>query len=112
MISTRMTEPNTRFSTFLTAAVLLLLSACRTEKSNSADTANSAENGLRVALLTPGPISDQGWNAGAYGGLMRIKDSLSARVSHIQTKTPAEFDENFRLDGEQGYAIVIGHGFE
>ncbi len=112
MTSTRTTGSVTGFSTFLTAAVLLLLSACGTDKSKSAETAKSAENGLRVALLTPGPISDQGWNAGAYGGLMRIKDSLGARVSHIQTKTPAEFDENFRLYGEQGYAIVIGHGFE
>lgn len=67
---------------------------------------------MRVALLTPGPVSDQAWNGGAYAGLMRIKDSLGARVSHIQTKTPAEFDENFRLYGEQGYALVFGHGFE
>jgi basic membrane lipoprotein Med (substrate-binding protein (PBP1-ABC) superfamily) len=43
---------------------------------------------------------------------MRIKDSLGAQVSHIQTKTPAEFDENFRQYGAQGYALVFGHGFE
>ena len=67
---------------------------------------------MKVALLTPGPISDQAWNGGAYAGLQRIKDSTGASVSHIQTKTPAEFDENFRLYGEQGYALVFGHGFE
>lgn len=65
-----------------------------------------------MALLTPGPISDQSWNAGAYQGLMRIHDSLGAHVSHIQTKTPAEFEENFRQYGTQGYDIVFGHGFE
>ncbi len=43
---------------------------------------------------------------------MRIKDSLGASVSHIQTKTPAEFDENFRQYGAGGYTLVIGHGFE
>ena len=43
---------------------------------------------------------------------MRIRDSLGARVSHIQTRTPAEFEENFRQYGAQGYALVIGHGFE
>lgn len=67
---------------------------------------------FKVALLTPGPISDQSWNGGAYQGLMRIKDSLGAQVSHIQTKTPAEFEENFRQYGSQGYALVFGHGFE
>jgi basic membrane lipoprotein Med (substrate-binding protein (PBP1-ABC) superfamily) len=65
-----------------------------------------------VALLTPGPISDQSWNAGAYQGLLRIRDSLGAQISHIQTKTPAEFEENFRQYGAQGYDIVFGHGFE
>jgi len=65
-----------------------------------------------MALLTPGPISDQSWNASAYAGLTAVKDSLGASVSHIQTKTPAEFDENFRQYGAQGYDMVIGHGFE
>ena len=67
---------------------------------------------FRVALLTPGPISDQSWNGGAYQGLMRIKDSLGASVSHIQTKTPAEFEEQFRQYGSQNYDLVFGHGFE
>jgi len=65
-----------------------------------------------VALLTPGPISDQGWNTGAYNGLMRMRDSLGARVSHIQVKTPSDFEENFRQYGASGYSLVIGHGFE
>ena len=72
----------------------------------------SANGQFKVALLTPGPISDQSWNGGAYQGLMRIKDSLGAQVSHIQTKTPAEFEENFRQYGSQGYTLVFGHGFE
>ena len=67
---------------------------------------------FKVALLTPGPISDQSWNSGAYQGLLQIRDSLHARISHIQTKTPAEFDENFRQYGSQGYDLVFGHGFE
>jgi basic membrane protein A len=67
---------------------------------------------FKVALLTPGPISDHGWNGSAYTGLMRVRDSLGAQVSHIQTKTPAEFEENFRQYGAGGYALVIGHGFE
>ncbi|MCC6928313.1 MAG: BMP family protein [Gemmatimonadaceae bacterium] len=75
------------------------------------DTAQSA-SAMKVALLTPGPISDQSWNGSAYTGLMRIRDSLGASVSHIQTKTPAEFEENFRQYGAQGYTLVFGHGFE
>jgi basic membrane protein A len=102
----------TRFSTFLCLAAASLLAACGSAESKSADSTSTTPAALRVALLTPGPISDQAWNGGAYAGLQRIKDSLGAKVSHIQTKTPAEFDENFRLYGEQGYSLVFGHGFE
>jgi basic membrane lipoprotein Med (substrate-binding protein (PBP1-ABC) superfamily) len=73
---------------------------------------DSARTKFRVALLTPGPISDQSWNGGAYQGLLRIRDSLGAAISHIQTKTPAEFEEQFRQYGAQGYDLVFGHGFE
>jgi basic membrane protein A len=78
-----------------------------------ADSKPGSAKSFKVALLTPGPISDQSWNGGAYAGLMRIRDSIPfAQVSHIQTKTPAEFEENFRQYGAAGYSLVIGHGFE
>jgi basic membrane protein A len=93
------------FSTSVLALATSILVGCDGSKLGTS-------SGLKVALLTPGPISDQSWNGGAYEGLMRIKDSLGAQVSHIQTKTPAEFEENFRQYGAQGYSLVFGHGFE
>ena len=78
----------------------------------SAHDGDSTKTPFRVALLTPGPVSDQSWNGGAYQGLLRIRDSLGASISHIQTKTPAEFEEQFRQYGSQGYDLVFGHGFE
>jgi basic membrane protein A len=67
---------------------------------------------FKVAVLTPGPISDQSWNGGAYAGLLHIRDSLGGKISHIQTKTPAEFEENFRQYGAEGYGLVFGRVFE
>ena len=98
----------------LIAAALAILSCSRPspQNSQSADTAASARSTFRVALLTPGPISDRAWNGSAYDGLVAVRDSLGAQISHVQTKTPAEFDENFRQYGAQGYDLVIGHGFE
>src|SRR5450755_1548632 len=65
-----------------------------------------------VALLTPGPISDAGWNAGAYEGLKAIERELGASVSHVQVKTPSEFEEQFRAYAAKGTSLVFGHGFE
>src|SRR5574338_563199 len=92
----------------------ILLVACDRASSTSQKSASTAASlpAFRVALLTPGPISDRSWNGGAYDGLLAIRDSLGAQVSHVQTKTPAEFEENFRQYGAQGYTLVFGHGFE
>jgi len=97
-------------STTLIGLTIAGITACAGGDKKAQKPDEAAE--FKVALLTPGPISDQSWNAGAYEGLLRIRDSLGARVSHIQTKTPAEFEENFRQYGAQGYSLVFGHGFE
>lgn len=101
-----------RFSSRLIVVNIIvgILAAC----SSAGESKNAVAGNERftVALLTPGPISDQSWNGGAYDGLMRIRDSLGAQVSHIQTKTPADFEENFRQYGAAGYSLVFGHGFE
>ena len=104
------------FSTAVHIVLCALLAgsgACSPGKdANTTRGASATAKPFRVALLTPGPISDRSWNGGAYQGLMRIRDSLGATVSHIQTKTPAEFEEQFRQYGAQGYDLVFGHGFE
>lgn len=102
------------FSTVVHTALAIAISACARSENPRPDTTRTATSAkpFKVALLTPGPISDQSWNGGAYAGLLRIRDSLGATVSHIQTKTPAEFEEQFRQYGAQGYDLVFGHGFE
>jgi len=89
----------------LIPALAALLSGCLPEGEGPGE-------GMRVALLTAGPVSDAGWYAGAYEGLMAIRDSLGAAVSHQQTRTPAEFDEAFVEYGSAGYDLVFAHGFE
>jgi basic membrane protein A and related proteins len=92
-------------------AAILSSAACAGDRQSSSVAADSTAQ-FRVALITPGPISDRSWNGGAYAGLLHIRDSLGASISHIQSKTPAEFEENFRLYGTQGFDLVIGHGYE
>ncbi|NUO37650.1 MAG: BMP family protein [Gemmatimonadaceae bacterium] len=110
-----MSQPR-RFSTILhtlaLSALVALGCAGGEARHDSTTTTPTGTARFHVALLTPGPISDQSWNGGAYQGLLRIRDSLGATVSHIQTKTPAEFEEQFRQYGAQGYDLVFGHGFE
>ena len=87
----------------LVLAALLAGGACTREEPRS---------GFRVALLSPGPISDAGWNAAAYEGLLAVRDQLGAEVSQVETRTPPEFEQAFRDYARRGFRLVIGHGFE
>ena len=107
------TDSARRGRAVVAATLLAGALACGGEGSGEADTAGAAgADSARFALLTSGPVSDAGWYAGAYDGLMMLRDSLGARVSHQQTATPAEFDEAFRAYAADGYDIVFAHGFE
>jgi basic membrane protein A len=66
---------------------------------------------FKVALITPGPVSDAGWSAMAYDGLMAIKQELGAEVNN-QEATGTQIKEAMRQYAQDGYNLVIGHGFE
>lgn len=88
------------------------LIACSKSETPTPSAVATKAAAFKVALLSPGPVSDAGWNALAYEGLLMIRDQLGAQISQIQTKTPAEFEEGFRSYAKNGYQLVIGHGFE
>lgn len=85
------------------AAFALLSAGC---------TRGGEQRGFAVALLNPGPISDAGWNAAAYEGLLAVRDQLGAEISQVETRTPPEFEQAYRDYARRGFRLVIGHGFE
>lgn len=112
-LSVRQSRTNTGLSTVIHSLFALSIVACGGSRESATSTASdTTATPFRVALVTTGSVSDQGWNAGAYRGLLAIRDSLGAKISNVQTQTPTEIDENFRQYGTQGYNLVFGHGFE
>jgi basic membrane protein A and related proteins len=88
-------------------AAAVALAACHSHQVPAAN--NSA---FRVALLTPGPVSDAGWNAAAFEGLQLIKKDLKADTAQVQTTSPADFDDAFRDFASRGFQLIFAHGFE
>lgn len=88
----------------LCSILIAFFLGCQSQPQSQAD--------FKVALLSPGPVSDAGWNASAYEGLLRIRDELSAEISQVEVKTPAEFEHGFRDYASRGFNLVFGHGFE
>jgi basic membrane protein A len=98
------------FVALLCTVALLQTIACNSTPDQSAQ--HTSDNNFRVALLTPGPVSDAGWNALAYEGLLKVRDQLQAEVSQVETKTPADFEEAFRDYASRHFHLIFGHGFE
>lgn len=66
----------------------------------------------QLALVLPGPINDQGWNATAYAGLQLVEKDLGVKMDYIENVQQADFEATFRDYGEKGYDLVFGHGVQ
>lgn len=75
-------------------------------------TTAAGQKQLTVALLTPGDINDQGWNQLAYEGLQAVEKELGARTSHQVTKSASDQQPALRDLADQGYDLILCHGFE
>ena len=67
---------------------------------------------FRVALITPGPITDKGWSASAYEGLKQIEKELGAEVVQVEGGGTSQHAGTFRNLAQQGYHVIFGHASE
>ena len=68
------------------------------------------EDGLKAAMLLPGPVSDVGWSGPAYKGLERLRDELGYEISYSEQVAAADYENVFRTYAQQGYDIIFAHG--
>lgn len=92
-------------------ACVLLAAGCTSGTQAGPAQTDSKTSSFKVALLTPGPVSDAGWSAMAYEGLQAIEKDLGAEVTNKEAKE-AQIRDAMRTYAQAGYQLVIGHGFE
>jgi basic membrane protein A len=68
-------------------------------------------SGIKVAMLTSGPINDDGWNQTAYEGLLAL-EKAGAEIANTENVAQADQLDLIRSYGDQGFNVIIGHGFE
>lgn len=99
----------------LLAAFAWVAMGCSGGKQEATDTpaggGKASDGAFKVALLTPGPVSDSGWSALAFEGLKAIESDLGAQVAN-QEATGSKIKDAMRAYAGDGYGLVIGHGYE
>ncbi|RKP44993.1 BMP family protein [Pararobbsia silviterrae] len=62
----------------------------------------------KAAILLPGSINDQSWNAQGYEGVKRLK-AMGWDVAYSENVQPADMAQAMRDYARRGYDVVIGH---
>ncbi|MDD2371824.1 MAG: BMP family protein [Firmicutes bacterium] len=88
--------------------LLVLLAGLMVTACSGSDTKTET---LKAALLTGGPVNDGGWNQMAYEGLMGLED-IGYEVSNTENVQQDGQKQALQAYCDQGYNLVIGHGYE
>lgn len=65
---------------------------------------------VKIVLLLPGEINDQGWNASNYAGVVACNEQLGTQMEYIEAVAEADFESTFREYAERGYDIIMAAG--
>ncbi len=75
----------------------------------TSDTAKAAAD-VKIVLLLPGEINDQGWNASNYAGVVACNEQLGTNMEYVEAVNEADFESTFREYAERGYDIIMAAG--
>ena len=108
-----MKKIQTMFSIFLLIAMVLTACAPAATAVPTAPAATAVpKSTVKVALVLSGVITDNGWNAAAYKGIMAAKDKYGIEVAYSESVALPDFESTFRDYASKGFNLVIGHGSE
>ncbi len=93
--------------------LLIMFVSISTVFAGGAKEAEAADDGqLKVAILLPGVITDQGWNTMAYNALKAVETNLGAEIAYTENTPASDYEEIFRGYANAGFDVIMGHGFE
>lgn len=98
------------------AMTLALLTACggggdtTTPDGGDGATGEKTAADVKIVLLLPGEINDQGWNASNYAGVVACNEKLGTSMEYVEAVQEADFESTFREYAERGYDIIMAAG--
>jgi basic membrane protein A and related proteins len=66
---------------------------------------------LQIAMILPGPISDNDWNSVGYNGLKSAADELGLEFAFAENVADADAERVMRDFASRGYGLIFAHSF-
>jgi basic membrane lipoprotein Med (substrate-binding protein (PBP1-ABC) superfamily) len=66
---------------------------------------------LKIAMIMPGPITDNDWNSVGYNGLEAAAKALGVEVTYAENVTDADAERVLRDFAQRGYGLIFAHSF-
>ena len=66
---------------------------------------------LKIAMVLPGPITDNDWNSVGYNGLEAAKKALGVEVAYTENVSDADAERVIRDYAQRGYGLIFAHSF-
>src|ERR687896_889493 len=73
-----------------------------------------AQNGTqpRIALVTDALFSDAGWGAAAFNAAKQLQTNYGDEIAYAENIAVPEIETTLRQYSQDGYNLIIAHGFE
>jgi basic membrane protein A and related proteins len=94
----------------LAAIAAFLLAGCPSGQPSTPE--QPAPGAFKVALVTPGPTTDLGWNALAWEGAQRIEKELGTKVAYLEEGKAQKFEDALKQFALDGASLIFAHGYE
>jgi basic membrane protein A len=94
----------------LFSALLCVAAAGSLAFSAAAMTKKAKPSDYKIALILPGPINDQSWNATNYAGLLQCNKDLGTRMEYQENVQASDYESAFRNYAERGYDLIMAAG--
>jgi carbamate kinase len=82
------------------------------QKSAVTATAETEPKILKIALVTDGLFSDGAWGAAAFNAAKQLETNYGHKVTCVDNIAIPEIETTLRQYSEDGYNLVIAHGFQ
>lgn len=84
--------------------------AGETEAAEDAVAVDPIDTSKKIALILPGSIDDQGWNATNNAGAEAAQEQLGCTIDVIESVPAEEYESTFTEYGEKGYDLIMAAG--